>query len=263
MADKAKGFTPTHGIQIQDSGDPYYMNRILIGTAATGLVRVEWVQARYGVIIPVNWANVLMYYPIPTFVPLRYLVDDAQNMIVREAINGGFEWLFLLEHDVCIQPDTLIRLNQYMREEKVPVVSGLYYSRSRPSEPLLFRGRGNSVFTGWQPGDKVWCDGIPTGCLLIHGALLKAIWDDSPEYMVNGQVTRRVFETPHTSWFDVERNQFNSITGTSDLAWCDKVMNGDYFKKAGFPEYARKKYPFLCDTNIFCVHINADGEKFP
>jgi hypothetical protein len=254
---------PSPKFTVQDSGNEYYMNRILIGTAATGLLRVEWVQARYGVIIPVNWANVLMFQPLDTYIPLRYQVDDAQNMIVREALGGDYEWLFLLEHDVCIPSDTLIRLNQYMRDDKVPVVSGLYYTRSRPSEPLVFRGRGTSVYMDWKQGDKVWCDGVPTGCLLIHCSILRAMWDESPEYAVRGQITRRVFETPHEHWFDATKNQFNSITGTSDLAWCDRVMAGGYFKKAGWPAYQKKKYPFLLDTGIFCNHVNPDGEMFP
>ena len=45
---------------VKESGDPGYVNRILIGTPVTGLVRVEWMQARYGQVIPVNWSNVIM-----------------------------------------------------------------------------------------------------------------------------------------------------------------------------------------------------------
>ena len=33
---------------IQDSGDPGYINRLMVATPVTGLVRIEWVQARYG-----------------------------------------------------------------------------------------------------------------------------------------------------------------------------------------------------------------------
>ena len=43
---------------VNDSGDTSYINRILIGTAATGLVRVEWVAARYSQLIPMNWSQV-------------------------------------------------------------------------------------------------------------------------------------------------------------------------------------------------------------
>ena len=33
-------------------------SKLLIFTPTTGLVRMEWVRARYGQIIPTNWSNV-------------------------------------------------------------------------------------------------------------------------------------------------------------------------------------------------------------
>lgn len=250
-------------IVVKDSGDPGYVNRILIGTATTGLVRIEWVQSRFGQVIPANWSNVLMYQYLNAYVPLRYQVADAQNLIVKAAVEGDFEWLLLWEHDTIAPPDALIRFNQYMREEKVPIVSGLYYTRSRPSEPLLYRGRGTSFYTNWQMGDKVWVDGVPTGMLLIHCGILREMWNESEEYQIGRDFTRRVFDTPRHLWHDPESEQFNMTTGTSDLDWCTRVMRGNYLEKAGWHEYANRPYPFLVDTNIFCRHINPDGEQFP
>jgi len=255
---------------IKDSGDPGYVNRILIGTATTGLLRIEWVGARYGAVVPVNWSHVGMTQGIPiapTFYPLRYMVDDAQNLIVKEVIEKDFEWLFLLEHDVVINENTFMILNEYMQGEKHPIVSGLYFTRAYPSQPLIFRGRGTSYYTDWKMGDKVYCDGIPTGCLLIHSAILRAMWDDSPEYMLYNMKTRRVFWTPRKQWKDPESGYYNTTMGTSDLDWCTRVIEGDYIRKAGWGDYMDNlpdpKYPFLVDTNIFCRHINPNGEMFP
>ena len=67
------------------------------------------------------------------------------------------EWLFLLEHDnVLAANDAFVRLNTYMRGAKYPVVSGLYFTRGYPSEPLVYRGRGNSLLRrleGRRPGN--------------------------------------------------------------------------------------------------------------
>ena len=71
---------------------------------------------------------------------------------------------------------------------------------------------------------------------------------------------RRVFETPRVSWFNPETNQTNVSATTSDLAWCDRVMAGDYLRRAGWPV---GEWPFLVDTDIFCWHINPDGQMFP
>lgn len=249
---------------VEDSGNSYYVNRILIATPTTGLVRIEWVGGRYGQSIPVNWSQVnLNEYLSGGYYPLRYQVADAQNLIVKKAIEKDFQYLLLWEHDVIAEHDALIKINQYIRDESVPVVSGLYYTRSRPSDPLIFRGRGTGAYTKFKMGQKVWCDGVPTGFLLIHVGILREMWKDSAEYVLKNQVVRRVFDTPRKLWHDPETGNYSSMSGTSDLEWCTRIMEGGYFKKAGWPKYQRKKYPFLVDTSIFCRHINEDGEQFP
>lgn len=252
---------------VNDSGDNQYVNRILVGTPSTGLVRIEWHQARNGQTVPVNWSWVQFYQYINSYVPLRYQVADAQNLIVKAALDNEFQWCLLYEHDVIPQPDALIRLNEYMRTESHPVVSGLYYTRSFPSEPLVFRGRGLGAFYDWKMGDIVYCDGVPTGFLLIHVGLLKVMWDDSEEYELYGQKVRRVFRTPRDYWIDPESANFNTVSGTSDLEWCTRVINDDYLRKAGWNDYVDgledEKMPFIVDTNLFCKHINMDGTQFP
>lgn len=257
---------------IDDSGNPGYVNRILIGVPVTGLVRVEWVQARFGQLVPVNWSQVEMFQFLNGYMPLRYQVDDAQNLIVKVALEKEFEWVLLYEHDVVPPANAFIMLNDYMREAKVPIVSGLYFTRALPSEPLVFKGRGNGAFNKFKLGDKVYCDGVPTGFLLIHSSILKAMWEDSEEYDIRQQAgavtTRRVFNTPRDAWTDPEQTAwYNTTTGTSDLEWCTRVIEGDYLRKAGWGEYVDSlddpKQPFLVDTNLFCRHINMDGSVFP
>lgn len=252
---------------IARSGDPGFVNRVLVAHAVTGLLRVEWVQSRFGQIIPVNWSQVqMMQFLQEGLFPLHYLVADAQNLIVQAAVEKDFEWLLLWEHDVCPPPDALLRINKYIRDEKTPVVSGLYYTRSRPSEPLVFRGLGTGAFLDWKHGDLVWCDGVPTGFLLIHMGILRLIWDESPEYRIpygSGPIVRRVFNDPREMWVDPETGNYNSISGTSDLEWCKRVIDNNYLGRAGWKKHAKMKYPFLVDTNLFCRHINPDGEAFP
>jgi len=149
-----------------------------------------------------------------------------------------------------------------MLDEDIPVISSLYFTKSDPPEPILYRGRGNSYFRDWKLGDKVWVDGIPFGCTLIHGSIIKAMWKESPEYSISGQITRRVFETPAKSWSDPQGNILSN-RGTSDLAWCERIMKENFFEKSGWSKYQKMKYPFLVDTNIFCKHIDTNGRQYP
>lgn len=260
--DVVKQFYQIRGV-LRNSGDTNYVKKVLIGTPTTGSIRMEWALARYGQIIPTNWSQVQMIQYLSSYVPMNYLVDDAQNMIVKEAIEKGFEWVFLLEHDVILPPDAFVRLNEYTRAGNIPVVSGLYYTKSVPAEPMIYRGRGGSYFTEWEFGERVWADGVPTGCLLIHISLLKKMWEDSPEYQVNGVTTRRVFRTPRDLWYDPNTGGFNTLTGTSDLDWCTRVIDENVFERAGWPEFQKARYPFLVDTRIFCRQIDDHGIQYP
>ena len=236
-------------------------NRLIVATPSTGSVRMEWVLSRYGQIIPTNWSHVEMIEWINPYVPIQYLLPDAENLIAKKVVEGNFEWLLSIEEDNLLPADTFLKINEYIRKGDVPIVSGLYWTKSHPAEPILYRGRGNGAFTDFKVGEKVWVDGIPFGFTLIHGSIIKAMWDESPEYTVNGIATRRVFNTPDRSWMGPEGQ--SNVTGTTDLQWCTRIMKEDFFKKAGWPAFQKKQYPFLVDTNILIGHIDKQGRQFP
>src|SRR3990167_8629450 len=150
-----------------------YNNRLMIGIPLTGVVRAEWFLALRGQIIPTNWSNVEMIQWLDMTAPMGYMVADARNVIAQRAVEMAMEWLLFIDHDVILPPDAFLRINDYMREDKYPVVAGLYYTRSMPSEPLIYRGRGNSYFKDWKIGEKVMVDGVHMGCTLINMKIIK------------------------------------------------------------------------------------------
>ena len=250
---------------VNDSGNNRYKQRLLVATPTKGTVRMEWVTARYNQTIPTNWSKTDMIQFMNPYIPLRYTVHDAQNLAVKAAIDGEFEWLMLIEDDTMPPIDNFVRFTEYMDKSDIPVVSGLYFTRSIPPEPMLYRGRGNHYFRDWKLEDRVWVDGLPTGLLLIHTSLLKVMYDDSPEYdIVHTNGMPEGFLIHHLKLGLTNKLVFKKqMMSTSDLNWCTRVIKGNYLKKAGFPEIAKKKYPFLIDTNIYAFHINPDGQKFP
>lgn len=257
--------------ELMEVGTPMIVNtgiwkhRLLVGTPVTGLMRVEWVQSRYNQVIPTNWSLVETLEYMSSSMPLRFQVSDAENLIVKSAIERDVEWLWFIEQDNILPSGAFIQMNQYMRDKKVPIISGVYFTKSVPPEPLVYRGYGNSFFQDWKFGDKVWCDGIPFGCTLIHMSILREMWNESPEYSINGRVTRRVFEEPAKLTYKPELQSYIAETGTSDLAWCKRVIEGKYFEKAGWGNFIKKhpQYPFLVDTNMFLYHCDDNGRMFP
>lgn len=246
-----------------DKNSENWTRRILIGTPCTGLIRVEWIGARFSQIIPTNWSHADVWQFMSTLMPMAYQIADAENLIAKTVVEQNYEWLLFVEDDNILPPDTFRKLNEYMMSGKYPVVGGLYFTKSVPPEPMIYRGRGTGYFDKWKFGDKVMCDGLPFGCTLIHGNIIREIWKDSPEYNVNGQITRRVFDAPNDGWRDPETGRYLSKAGTSDLAFFTKVIEGGYLEKAGFPEHQKMKYPFLVDTTIFVRHIDKNGVQYP
>ena len=241
--------------------------RIMIGVPTTGVIRFEWAAARYNQIIPCNWGHSECTPMLAQAQhPLGFLVAEARNVIVNEFINRKFEWLFFIDHDVLIPHDCFVRINEWIHDygHKFPIICGLYFAKASSPEPLIYRGRGNSYYKDWRMGDKVQVDGIPMGCTLIHQSVLKAMWDDAPEYVAGsaGKI-RKVFDTPAGVYHDPETGMNYGYAGTEDLAWCNRIITGKYLAKAGWPKLQQEKYPFLMDTGMFCWHITEGGERYP
>lgn len=238
--------------------------RILIGVPMTGVVRSEWAFARMCQVIPCNWSSSDSVHWLPHSAPIGYAVAEARNCVTHTAVTQGFEWLLFIDHDVIMRPDTFVRINEYIMKGTIPVVSGLYFAKAHPPSPLVYRGRGNGSYNNWRIGDKVWVDGVPMGLTLISVKLLKLMYDDAPWYQVSGgRTVKKVFDTPSGIRVDPKNQQWNSYAGTEDLTWCNRVIEGKYLEKAGFKNVAKKKYPFLCDTAMFCKHITMDGTVYP
>lgn len=243
-----------------------WTNRVLIGTPMTGLVRSEWMTARYGQTIPTNWSHIEVMNWMSAYIPLGYQVADAENIIAKQVVEHNFEWLLFIEHDNVLPPNTFVRLNQYMISGKVPIVGALYFTKSDPPEPMVYRDFGKGYYADWKLGQKVWVRGLPFGCTLIHGSIIRALWEEAEPVTINGTETRRIFRYPEDRFTDPETvNPLDYLmtSGTSDLQFCKEVVEKRIFEKAGWPEYQKKKYPFLVDTSIFVKHIDMNGTQWP
>jgi hypothetical protein len=91
------------------------------------------------------------------------------------------------------------------------------------------------------------------GCNLIHTSLFRKMappWFESPRNFIAGtEVSPDEGYTLHG--------------GTEDLWWCDRVLKEGIIEKAGW-KVPDPKNPFLCDTSIFCQHIDLNtGLQYP
>jgi hypothetical protein len=237
-----------------------HSHTILVGIPTMGKVRMEWSRALWFAPKPTSFASAMC-------TPTGFQVAEGRNECVRAALEGKFDWVFFLDHDVIVPDHLYFTLRKYMTENLKPVVSGLYYMKSdyRP-EPLVYRnstepGRPKKAgphtsgpFYDWKHGDSFWVSGIPMGCALIHTSLFRAM---KPPY----------FHTPSVFSTFKDDNGFEAgsqlFGGTEDLHWCNRVMEEDILSKAGW-KVPDPQTPFWMDTSIFCRHISLDtGLVYP
>lgn len=240
--------------------------KIMVGVPTLGVIRIEWDVHRRGQTIPINWQSgeVTATHSPESVISLGYSIADAQNVIVERAYLDKYEWLLLWEDDVLPPFNALIQLSKHMEHKTAPIVSGLYYSKGNPSWPLLFRGRGNGSFRDFKMGDRVWCDGVPTGFFLCHMSIMNYLWENSREYnLPDGRKIREVFKFPRDSWYDPVQDRYFAQMGTSDLFLCDRIIKEKIFEKTGWEKFQQMKYPYLVDTKIFCQQIDLNGVYYP
>lgn len=262
---------------------------MLVGTATLGQVRIEWANAWHYMILPVNLSHTAMIQPYSYMSPLRYHVAEAQNLIVQRALaaESEFEWVFFLEDDVVVPPNVMLQFAKWMHDGRFPIVSGWYNVKCNPPEPMFFRGRGNGpvCYTVNEVAAKtetineelglrgVMCDGVPTGCVLISTKLLRVVAENSPVISLHKQAhadgsrhevkMREVFRTERDAGFDPETDGYWKKLATSDLEFCDRVIDEGFLKMAGFEYAAGLEWPFPVDTDIRCGHIElSSGTQF-
>jgi len=236
--------------------------RVHLCIPTTGVIRYEWHLANSGIIIPTNWEST--HTAQLTSSTLGYSVAEARNLLVRTFLQNGREWLFFLDHDVLCPPNTFIWADEFMRKPPTPIIAGLYYTKSYPAEPLIYRGRGNGAFRDFKLGDQVWCDGMGMGFTMIHRELLIAMAKKASKIRLSDRSeVRQVFITPRATFCDPETGMWARQVGTEDLNFCTRVIESKALAKTRWKSLVTKRFPFLVDTRMFCWHMEISGQRFP
>lgn len=66
------------------------------------------------------------------------LIYDARNKLVQQAIDNGFDRILWLDSDIVFDPDLMVRLAKHI-DDGLEYVSGLYFKRQYPTEPVVFQ----------------------------------------------------------------------------------------------------------------------------
>lgn len=187
---------------------------VLVGILHTDITTIAWAVGFRELMIPGKVC-------FPSGMPY----DHGRNSICMQALDGGFDYCFMMDSDIVAPRDAILRL---MAHDK-PLISGLYCRRSPPvGIPVMIRN-GQWV-TDYIKGSVIEVDVVGSGCMLIRRDLLQ----NMPA------------QRPGKHWFSWNVDMKGILPMheclSEDFTFCQAVR-----KTMGIPT--------LVDTSIVCKHI--------
>ncbi|HEY4440327.1 MAG TPA: glycosyltransferase [Candidatus Elarobacter sp.] len=107
-------------------------------------------------------------------------VPAQREMIARDAVNAGADYLAMIDDDIVLPPDALARLIDVLEtDDQVAVAGALYYSRDGARPMAVARWSSADTTTAAIPafgGSAVAdVDGVGFGCVVVRVAALRAL----------------------------------------------------------------------------------------
>lgn len=202
-----------------------------------------------GRFVPMEWAIALLSLQHPMNIGFAQLMSrnhqrgPGRDGLVEEAKKMGAEYIFFLDDDTVIPPNTLTLLMQELESDPDAMVcGGIYCSKTTPAQPLVFAKMDAGVHWRWRVGDvfPVW--GLGTGCMMVRLSVFDQlekpwfkdiVWDESqgapddPEMVPENVVTYQM---------------------TDDLYFCTKLE--------------RQGFKVLAHGGVLPIHVGQSGKLY-
>lgn len=170
--------------------------------------------------------------------------DAARQEVVQKAYNMGVEWLFFLDSDVFPPSDCLHRLMSH----NVPIVTGVYWMKSSPPQPVVYKVLGNGPIWEIDPtAGLVEIGGAGLGCTLINMSVFDNL--ESPYFKTNwsmvkdGRTIHSQIGEDHYFYLMAQKAGYKIYMDPTVLCDHYDVKNNKFFPE---PEVIKK----ICGTKL-------------
>lgn len=104
----------------------------------------------------------------------NYRVDIAKERLVEMAIKNHAQYILMIDDDVIPPSDSLLKMiSLWKSDPKYKIISGVYWSKSEPSVPLLFKGNMEGSYWDWKTTDIIEADAGGAGLLFVDTEVFK------------------------------------------------------------------------------------------
>lgn len=185
-----------------------------------------------------QWATFLAMQNWPLNLYLRWHttfgmpIAEARELMVKQALEAGCRYLLFLDDDV--QPpmwgvrQLFYTMNQHP-EGDVAVVTGVYWGKCDPTEPIIYKESGRGAHWNWKMNDVFEIAECGAGCMLINLEVLK----DMPR--------------PWFQFTELACDDFKPQEGGVCRDSCSEDVHFCRLVRA----YGKK---ILCDSKVQCLH---------
>ncbi len=196
---------------------------VVIGIPSFGMVSTFFYQAMKGQQFPLVSSAI-------DKVVLNKPIADARNEIVQYALDQGANYIFWVDDDVIPPGDAFLKMYNHQKD----IVNGVYWSKSNPPMPLMFRNHLEGPYWNWHIGDFIEIDAAGMGLTLVKTDVYRKI---------EAELGGPWYSTEYASFPGVNKSPANN---TEDLYFYWKA------KKVG--------YQVWCDTSIQAYHYEKNAQ---
>lgn len=158
-----------------------------------------------------------------------------REAMTKEALRQGVNYIFYWDDDVLLPSDTLYKMLAAMnRDPSIGLITGVYYTKMSPPEPVLYKHAGQGAYWGFsldpdaEPEEIYACG---AGCMMVRAE------------------TIRQLEPPY--WWDQRSGtpdgSVQSVLG-HDIRICRKIRE-------------ETEYRLVVDGSIQCMHFDPKSQK--
>ena len=112
-------------------------------------------------------------------------VDVARNDLVKLALHNNARYMLFIDDDVLPPWDGLNRLWYQLENSDEKVATGVYYSKTQPSMPVILKADSPGGYTKWDMGEVIDVDYAGCGFMLIKMDLFDEWPADTPYFKFN------------------------------------------------------------------------------
>jgi len=191
------------------------------------------------------------------------LTDKARCEIASRFLSSGAEWLFFLDDDVLPPNDAVLMLLETANRYDAPFVTGVYYKRAAPFDPLIYRQLPDGLYQAVldMPEQPFYVDACGLGCALIHRGVFERIMAVHKVVLVYGKpfpvpLVKRGPKGPEGVYFNghhvcIPAEEVDILTEP----WPFFLFFGGRTEDLFFAELCREAgIRIVCDPRVQCWH---------